>query len=59
MVDSEFLSAFLKNIPFFCTLLGFVLSLFLVNCFSVSPKAVYSLKTSSFVRACYTFLTQK
>jgi NADH-ubiquinone oxidoreductase chain 5 len=58
-IDSEFLSASLKNIPFICTLLGFVLSIVLINCWAVSKNVVYSFKLTSTYRSIYTFLTQK
>lgn len=32
LVDSEFLPAVVKNIPFFCTVFGILLSTFLINC---------------------------
>lgn len=59
LIDSEFLPAILKNIPFIFTLLGALLSLFLINCFNVSKTDVYKLKMSKQYRTVYTFLTQK
>jgi NADH-ubiquinone oxidoreductase chain 5 len=59
LIDSEFLMAILKNIPFIFTLLGACLSLFLINCYGLSKNMVYSLKMSKFYRSLYTFLTQK
>jgi len=59
LVDSEFLSASLKNIPFFCTLFGIFLSTLLINCWYVSKKAIFQYKISSVYRALYTFLIQK
>jgi NADH-ubiquinone oxidoreductase chain 5 len=59
LVDSEFLHAFLKNIPFIFTMLGASLSLLLINCFSVSKKAVFGFKMSGAYRALYTFLNKK
>jgi NADH-ubiquinone oxidoreductase chain 5 len=59
LVDSEFLHAFLKNIPFIFTMLGASLSLLLINCFGVSKKAVFGFKMSGAYRALYTFLNKK
>ena len=59
LIDSEFLHAFLKNIPFIFTILGAVLSLFLINCFGVSKEVVYNYKMSKAYRTLYTFLSQK
>jgi hypothetical protein len=59
LIDSEFLMAILKNIPFIFTLLGACLSLFLINCYGLSKNMVYSLKMSKLYRSLYTFLTQK
>lgn len=59
LVEAEFLSASLKNIPFVCTLLGMCLSTLLINCFMVSKKAVFAAKMSVWYRTLYTFLTQK
>jgi len=59
LIDSEFLPALIKNIPFVFTLLGALLSLFLINCFGISKTAIYNLKISKAYRTFYTFLTQK
>jgi hypothetical protein len=59
LIDSEFLHAFLKNIPFVFTVLGASLSLFLINCFGVSKNTVYDYKMSSAYRLVYTFLSKK
>lgn len=59
LIDSEFLPAVMKNIPFFCTLLGFMLSVVLINCFNISKRKVFSLKMSSLYQKLYIFLTQK
>jgi hypothetical protein len=57
MLDSEFLNVLIKNIPFFFTLLGALLSLFLIHCFNTNKKAILSqkLKFKSF----YIFLNKK
>lgn len=44
LIDAEFLAASLKNIPLFCTILGALLSAFLINCLLVSKKAVFNFK---------------
>jgi proton-translocating NADH-quinone oxidoreductase chain L len=59
LIDSEFLSASLKNIPFVCTLLGILLSTFLINCWLVSKDTIFAAKMSRSYRTFYTFLTQK
>jgi proton-translocating NADH-quinone oxidoreductase chain L len=59
LVDSEFLHVIFKNIPFFFTGLGAILSLFLINCFHFSKEAVFYCKMSSFYRVFYGFLIQK
>jgi len=57
MLDSEFLNVLIKNIPFFFTLLGALLSLFLIHCFNTNKKVILSqkLKFKSF----YIFLNKK
>jgi NADH-ubiquinone oxidoreductase chain 5 len=57
MVDSEFISVIVKNIPFFATILGAVLSLFLINCFNVNKKAVFEFKMQNLLS--YLFLNKK
>ena len=59
LIDAEFLSAALKNIPFICTMAGMLLSTFLINCFLVSKEAVFGFKMSKAYRTMYIFLTQK
>jgi NADH:ubiquinone oxidoreductase subunit 5 (subunit L)/multisubunit Na+/H+ antiporter MnhA subunit len=59
LIDSEFLPAALKNIPFVCTILGILLSTLLINCLFISKESVYNLKLSASYRKAYTFLTQK
>ena len=59
LIDSEFLSSSLKNIPFVCTILGMSLSTILIYCFLVSKTAVFNLKMSTVYKNFYRFLTQK
>ncbi len=59
MLDSEFLPALIKNIPFFFTIFGAFLSLILINCCSINKNAVFNLKISSFFRFIYVFLNKK
>jgi NADH-ubiquinone oxidoreductase chain 5 len=55
MFDSEFLLAFIKNIPLIFTLSGAFLSLILINCFFVNKSYVYHLKMLPSFRFIYTF----
>jgi len=57
MVDSEFISVIVKNIPFLATILGMILSLFLINCFNVNKKAVFEFKMQNLLS--YLFLNKK
>ena len=59
MLDSEFLPAVIKNIPFFFTIAGALLSLILINCCSVDKYFVYNYKMSYAFRFIYTFLNKK
>lgn len=59
MIDAEFLSAAVKNIPFVCTLLGIILSTLLINCQLLSKESIFKAKMSVTYRTLYTFLTQK
>jgi NADH-ubiquinone oxidoreductase chain 5 len=44
MIDSEFLPALIKNVPFIFTILGAAFSLLLINCFNTNKAFVYDLK---------------
>jgi len=57
IIDSEFLPSLIKNIPFFFTILGALLSLFLINCFNTNKLAVLNFKLNS--RLIYIFLNKK
>jgi len=59
MIDSEFLSAFIKNIPFIFTVLGAIFSLTLITCFNVSKHLVFSLKLHPLGQFFYKFLNKK
>jgi NADH-ubiquinone oxidoreductase chain 5 len=59
MLDSEFLPAIIKNIPLFFTISGSVLSLVLINCYSVNKNYIYSCKMTKQFRFIYTFLNKK
>jgi hypothetical protein len=59
LIDSEFLTAIVKNIPFFFTLLGFMLSLFMINCFNVNEKNVLDFMLLAFPKKIYKFLNKK
>lgn len=58
-IDAEFASASLKNIPFFLTLLGAVLSFLLINCSITSKEVIFDYKMSKFYRKLYNFLSKK
>jgi hypothetical protein len=49
----------LKNIPFFLTLLGAVLSFLLINCSITSKEVIFDYKMSKFYRKLYNFLSKK
>jgi NADH:ubiquinone oxidoreductase subunit 5 (subunit L)/multisubunit Na+/H+ antiporter MnhA subunit len=57
MIDSEFLPVLIKNVPFFFTIIGSLLSLFLINCFNANKTAVFNLKIKT--RLFYIFLNKK
>ena len=59
LVDAEFLPALVKNIPLIFTVGGSLLSLILINCWSVNKKYIFSLKMSFIFRLFYTFLNKK
>jgi len=59
IVDSEFISAFYKNIPFLFTVLGAVIATLLINSYGVSQENVLKIKLSKPFRTIYTFLSKK
>ena len=60
ILDAEFLSPFIKNIPFFFTITGYSLSFLFIFCFPLSKLVMlFDYKKSSFVRTVYTFLSKK
>jgi NADH-ubiquinone oxidoreductase chain 5 len=59
LIDSEFLDAVIKNIPFVFTVVGALASLFLINCFNVNKDYVFSIKMQPFAKILYTFLNKK
>jgi NADH-ubiquinone oxidoreductase chain 5 len=59
MFDSEFLPAFIKNIPLFFTILGASLSLMLINCFNINRDQIFGYKMHPNFRIIYTFLNKK
>jgi NADH-ubiquinone oxidoreductase chain 5 len=58
-VDSEFLHAFFKNLPFIFSFFGGLLSFFFINCFFLSKESIFSYKTTTFYKNLYTFFIQK
>jgi len=59
MIDSEFLDALIKNIPFIFTCAGAGLSLLLINCFNTNKDFILDLKLQPVPKAIYTFLNKK
>ena len=59
LIDSEFLAAWIKNIPFVFTCLGALFSLLLTNCFNVDKEYVMNLKLTKVPKAFYIFLNKK
>jgi NADH-ubiquinone oxidoreductase chain 5 len=59
LIDSEFLDALIKNIPFIFTVLGAGASLLLINCFNVNKQYVFLLKMRPVSKTIYTFLNKK
>jgi len=57
LIDSEFLSSVIKNIPLLFTIIGAFLSLLLIHCYNVNKDFVLNLKLNS--RAIYIFLNKK
>jgi NADH:ubiquinone oxidoreductase subunit 5 (subunit L)/multisubunit Na+/H+ antiporter MnhA subunit len=58
-IDAEFASSSLKNIPFFLTVLGSVLSFLLINCSFSSKSVVFDYKMTKSYRNLYNFLSKK
>jgi len=59
IVDSEFISAFYKNIPFLFTVFGAVIATLLINSYGVSQENILKIKLSKPLRTIYTFLSKK
>ena len=59
LIDSEFLDAWIKNIPFLFTCAGGVLSLFLINCFNTNKGVILDFKLQPIPKAFYVFLNKK
>ena len=57
LIDSEFLTTIIKNIPFIFTILGAFLSLLLINCYNINKEYIYELKLQN--RNFYIFLNKK
>jgi len=57
IVDSEFLPALVKNIPFILTILGFLTSFLVINCFFASRSVIFNYKF--LLRPIYVFLSKK
>ena len=59
LLEAEFAPTTLKNIPFIFTLLGALLSFFLINCSITSKSVIFDYKTGFFYKNLYSFLTKK
>lgn len=59
LIDSEFLDAWIKNIPFVFTCAGAFLSLLLINCLNVNKDFILDFKLQPAPRSLYTFLNKK
>ena len=59
MLDSEFMPALIKNIPFCFTVFGALMSLFLINCYGVNKAFVFEQKKQPLSRLIYVFLNKK
>ena len=59
LVDSEFISPIIKNIPFIFTCLGAFFSLLLIHCFNVNKGFILDIKLLPFSKAFYVFLNKK
>ena len=58
-MDAEFISPFLKNIPFFCSFFGFFFAALVVNVNVLKPEQVFNLKIKPVTKSLYTFLSRK
>jgi len=59
LIDSEFLSPIIKNIPFMFSCLVSLLSLFLINCFNMNKGFIFDFKLTPISRLFYIFLNKK
>lgn len=59
LLEAEFAPAILKNIPFIFTVLGALLSFFLINCCITSKAVIFDYKIDFFYRNLYSFLSKK
>jgi NADH-ubiquinone oxidoreductase chain 5 len=59
LIDSEFLLAFIKNIPLIFTIIGSVSSLALINCFFFDKSFIFDQKLKLIPRLFYIFLNKK
>ncbi len=59
IIEAEFAPIILKNIPFIFTILGALLSFFLINCSVTSKSVIFDYKIGVFYRNFYSFLTKK
>ena len=60
ILDAEFLNSFIKNIPFFFTIAGYLLSFLVIFCLPISKlTTLFEYKKSSIIRMFYIFLSKK
>jgi len=59
IIDGEFLTASLKNIPLLCTIVGMSTSSIFIYCLGLPKKSVFNLKMTSVYRQLFVFLTQR
>jgi len=59
IIDSEFLNAFIKNIPFIFTCVGALFSFFLIHCYNINKGYVFDLKLQPLPKSIYIFLNKK
>tara|TARA_B100000787_G_C16199283_1_gene303678 strand:- start:14534 stop:15511 length:978 start_codon:yes stop_codon:yes gene_type:complete len=59
LINSEFISPLFKNVPLFCTIIGFFLSFLFINGAFINKNFMFSFKMSSLMVSVYCFLSKK
>jgi NADH-ubiquinone oxidoreductase chain 5 len=57
LINSEFISPFFKNVPLFCTLIGFILSFLFINGSFINKNVMFNFKMT--LTSFYCFLSKK